>query len=199
MPASRYPFQMVGGVPVVMAPAEIDMTTAGQLRAILFDWHSRGHATVIVDMTGTQFCDCAGLRELALAHQRAVRGGGGLRLVIPAGGVVLRVFTVTGLDRLIPRFTALEQALGQVPAAAGRTLCQGPHLGPAAATDGPPAQLREHGGLPIAAAVSGAALRLCRGVSTPGFAVLAAGSRGTASIWVILRSRRARWHGRLPR
>lgn len=113
MSATRCPLQMVGGVPVVTVPAEIDMTTAGQLRAILFDWHGRGHATVVVDMTGTQFCDCAGLRELVLAHQRAVREGGGLRLVIPAGGVVLRVFTVTGIDRLIPRFTTLQQALAQ--------------------------------------------------------------------------------------
>lgn len=117
MSAARYRFQMVGGVPVVTAPAEIDVTTAGQLRAILSDWHGRGHATVVVDMTGTKFCDCAGLTELVLAHKRAVRAGGGLRLVIPAGGVVLRVFTVTGLDRLIPRFAALEQALAQLPAA----------------------------------------------------------------------------------
>lgn len=106
---------MAGRVPVVFAPAEIDLTTVGQLRAILVDWHSRGHATVVVDMTGTQFCDCAGLRELVLAHKRAVRDGGGLRLVIPAGGVVLRIFTVTGLDCLIPRFDALDQALAQVP------------------------------------------------------------------------------------
>jgi anti-sigma B factor antagonist len=122
MSATRYLFQMVGGVPVVTAPAEIDMTTADQLRAILFDCHSRGYPTLVVDMTGTQFCDCAGLRELVLAHKRAVREGGGLRLVVPAGGVVLRVFIVTGLDHLIPRFAALEQALAEVPAALSRTV-----------------------------------------------------------------------------
>jgi anti-sigma B factor antagonist len=108
---------MVGDVPVVTTPAEIDMTTADQLRATLLDWHGRGHATVVVDMTGTQFCDSAGLRELVLAHKRAVPEGGGLRLVIPDGGVVLRIFTVTGVDHLIPRFAALEQALAQVAAA----------------------------------------------------------------------------------
>lgn len=121
MSATKYPFQMVGGVPVVTTPTEIDMTTVGQLRAILSDWHNRGHATVVVDMTRTQFCDCAGLRELMLAHQRAVREGGGLRLVIPASGVVLRVFTVTGFDGLIPRFAALEQALAGTPPAHAST------------------------------------------------------------------------------
>ena len=63
MPAAGYPFEMVGGVPVVTAPAEIDATTAGQLRAILFEWQSRGHTTVVVDLTRTQFGDSTGLLE----------------------------------------------------------------------------------------------------------------------------------------
>ena len=111
MSATRYPCQMIGGMPVITAPAEIDTTTAGQLRAILLEWHTRGHATVVVDMTGTQFCDSAGLRELVRAHKRARAEDGGLRLVLPADGAVLRVVSFTGLDRLIPHFAALEQAL----------------------------------------------------------------------------------------
>jgi len=131
MSVTEYPFQMVGGVPVVTAPAEIDTTTAGQLRAILLDWQTRGHTTVVVDMTGTRFCDSAGLRELVRAHKRARAESGELRLVLPADGAVPRVFTFTGLDRLIPHFAALEQALAQVPAA-GRPLRRGPHLGSSA-------------------------------------------------------------------
>src|SRR5215467_15380581 len=110
MSATTYPFQMAGGVPVVTAPTEIDTTTAGQLRAILFEWHTRGHGTVVVDMTSTQFCDSAGLRELLRAHKRAVGEGGELRLVLPADGAVRRVFSLTGLDRLIPHLAAVEQA-----------------------------------------------------------------------------------------
>jgi anti-anti-sigma factor len=63
MSATKYPFQTAGGVPVVTAPTEIDATTVGQLRVILLKWHAHGHVTVVVDMTGTQFCDSAGLRE----------------------------------------------------------------------------------------------------------------------------------------
>jgi anti-sigma B factor antagonist len=120
MSATGYPFQMAGGVPVVTAPAEIDTSNAGELRAILFEWQTRGHATVVVDLTGTQFCDSAGLRELVWAHKRAVADGGGLLLVIPAEGVVVRIFTVTGLEGIIPRFATVGQALAQVPAAAAR-------------------------------------------------------------------------------
>ena len=118
MPASGFRFQMLGGVPVVTAPAEIDITTAGQLRVILSGWRTRGHATVVVDMTGTQLCDPAGMRELALVHHRARAEGGGLRLVIPAVSAVLRVFTMTGLDRLVPRYASREDALSQAIATA---------------------------------------------------------------------------------
>jgi anti-sigma B factor antagonist len=147
VPATEYRFQMISGVPVVTAPAEIDTTTAGELRAILFEWHSRGHTTVVVDLTGTRFCDSAGLRELARAHKRAVAYGGGLRLVILADGAFLRVFTVIGLDGIIPHFATLEQALAEVPAAAIRPRRRDHARGLAAAPASPPAHLQEDGGL----------------------------------------------------
>ena len=111
-----YPTQMTDGVPVITAPAEIDITTAGQLQAVLSDWRTRGHATVVVDMTGTRFCDSAALTELVRAHRQAVADGGGLRLVISADEAVHRIFTLIGLDRVIPRFASLEQALAHTTA-----------------------------------------------------------------------------------
>jgi anti-sigma B factor antagonist len=110
-------FHMVHGVPVVTAPAEIDATNAGRLRAMLAERATRGHATVIVDLTGTEFCDSAGLAVLVRAHKQAQADSGELRLVLPASGSVVRIFTVTGLDRVIPHFTSLEQALANAPAA----------------------------------------------------------------------------------
>jgi hypothetical protein len=46
------------------------------------------------------------------AHKRAQADGGELLLVI-CGAAVLRIFAVTGIDRLIPNFTSLGQALAQ--------------------------------------------------------------------------------------
>jgi len=111
---------MVSGVPVVTAPAEIDVTTAGELRAMLAEWAARGHITLVVDMTGTEFCDSAGLTVLVRAHKQALAQGGQLRLALPTSGTVLRVFTLTGLDRVIPHFASLEQALALAPAGAIR-------------------------------------------------------------------------------
>jgi anti-sigma B factor antagonist len=117
MPEVGYCFRMTSGVPVVTGPAEIDVASAYQLRAALLQAAADGHPTVVVDLAGTRFCDSAGLNLLLRAHKRALAGGGELRLVIPTGAPVLRIFTVTGLDRVIPQFASLGQALAQGPGA----------------------------------------------------------------------------------
>lgn len=113
MPDGGYSFLMVKGVPVVTAPAEIDVTTVDELRAVLAEWTTRGHTTLVVDMTATQICDSAGLTVLVRAHKQAVAQGGGLWLVLPTSGTVPRIFALTGLDRVIPTFTSVEQALAR--------------------------------------------------------------------------------------
>ena len=106
---------MLRGVPVVMAAAEIDAGNAEALRAALAGIIARGHATITVDMSGTQFCDSAGLHVLIRAHRMAVAEGGELRLVIctPA---VLRIFAVTGVGRVIPMFASRAAAVAPLPA-----------------------------------------------------------------------------------
>jgi anti-sigma B factor antagonist len=115
MPGIRFPL-MLNGVPVVTAPAEIDVTTAGQLRMVLLRAAARGHAMVVADLTRTRFCDSAGLSVLVRAHRQAVADGGELRVVIPGRGAVARVFALTCLDRVIPVFASLDEALAPGPA-----------------------------------------------------------------------------------
>jgi anti-sigma B factor antagonist len=104
---------MINGIPVVTAPAEIDIITAGQLRTVLLHAAAHRHATIVVDMTGTTFCDSTGFGVLVRAHRQALAEGGGLRLVIPSDSGVARIFALIGLDRVIPRFASLDQALAQ--------------------------------------------------------------------------------------
>jgi anti-sigma B factor antagonist len=128
VPGIRHPLK-VNGLLVVTAPADIDVTTAGELRAVLLQWIARGHATIVVDMTRTRFCDSAGLTVLVRAHKRAVTEDGELRLVIPAGSAVARIFAITRLDEVIPLFASLDEALAPRPAAVIRSLRPRPSTG----------------------------------------------------------------------
>ncbi len=111
----RCPFEVVGGVPVVTAPEEIDITNAPELRSALLEAAAHGHGALVVDMTQTQFCDSSGLHTLLAAHKRAQAEGGELRLAITAAPV-LRILAITAVDRMIPTFTSLDQALAQISA-----------------------------------------------------------------------------------
>lgn len=118
MSDARYLRKLIDGVPVVEAPAEIDITTADQLRLVLLEAASAGPPMVVVDMTRTVFCDASGLHVLLRAHKRAASKGGELRLVAPGDGAVSRVVRLTCLDHLIPCFSSLAGALAWTPAAA---------------------------------------------------------------------------------
>ena len=120
MTGDRYPIEMIRGVPVVAAPAEIDASNADCLHAVLLEAAARGHETFVVDMTRTQFCASAGVGALARAHNRAVAEGGEVRLVMPTSASVLRVFALTGIDQVIPTFPSLYEAVEPAPATAPR-------------------------------------------------------------------------------
>ena len=105
------PVVMIGGVPVVEAPQEIDVANAKPFREILVQAACRGHTPAVVNMTGTRFCDSSGVTALLSAQKRAVADGGELLLVIPSGAPLLRIFAITGIDRLIPHLADLNEAL----------------------------------------------------------------------------------------
>ena len=114
-----FPVAVISGIPVISAPFEIDISNADALRAALLSAGAHGHATVVVDMTRTGFCDSMGLHVLVRGQQRAIAEGGELRLVIRAPSV-LRLFRATGMDRSIPCFATLTEAVGKLPAIAIR-------------------------------------------------------------------------------
>ena len=115
MQDGRLPVEVINGVPVVAAPEEIDITNAPELRSALLEAAAHGHGTFVADLSQTQFCDSSGLHTLLAAHKRAKDAGGEMLLVIPCNAV-LRVFTITGFDRMIPNFTSLEETLAQTSA-----------------------------------------------------------------------------------
>lgn len=114
-----FPAATISGLPVVKGPAEIDITNAGQLRAALLAAAGQGHVTIVVDLSETAFCDTSGLQVLVLAHRRAAAEGGELRLIVRAA-TLLRLFSLTGVDHVIPVFTTLDEATSELPAIAIR-------------------------------------------------------------------------------
>ena len=115
MAGADYEVRWAEGLPVVSAPAEIDTANAGELREALKSCTDAGHATLIIDMTNTTFCDSHGMKELVLAHRDAVNAGGEVRLVIGTVSV-MRVMALVGADRVLPIFTSLDEALADVAA-----------------------------------------------------------------------------------
>lgn len=115
-----YPIVVIGGVPVVTAPQEIDADNAEPFGKMLL--HAAADGTVVVDMTWTRFFDSAALHVLAGAHERAVSAGGQLLLAIDADAVMLRVLALTGIDQLIPICADLHEALQAARAVAPQPL-----------------------------------------------------------------------------
>ena len=110
MPDARFPVDMDHGLPVVVTPAEVDITNAAGLRGVLLETAATRPATLVVDMSQTTFCDTAGIHALVSAYKRAQAERGELRLVI-ATTTVRRIFTITGLDNVIPYFGSRDEAL----------------------------------------------------------------------------------------
>lgn len=112
-PDASFPVEVITSVPVVTAPEDIDITNAAGLRTALVQAAALGRGTLVVDMSQTQFCDTAGIHALVSAHKRARAEGGQVLLVI-GGAAVHRIISITGLDRVIPTFQSLEQALAHI-------------------------------------------------------------------------------------
>ena len=100
-------------------PEEVDITNAGALRAALLRAGAQGRKTYVVDMTRTRFCDPAGLHALLGAHRRAQAEGGEVRFVVTGPGV-RRVLAIMAIDRVIPVFGRLDEALAP-PGGSGLT------------------------------------------------------------------------------
>jgi anti-sigma B factor antagonist len=115
----------VGQQAIVSMPAEIDATNADEIGQALLAAADH-HATVlIIDMSRATFCDSAGVRAIIAAYQQAAATGTQLRLVATA---VLRIFTLVGIDKLIPIYPTLEAAMAGAPPA--QTSARNPHDGP---------------------------------------------------------------------
>src|ERR1700750_2021580 len=97
------------GCAIVNALGEIDISTVILLRDCLFEVAASG-APLVVDMEQVSFIDSVGLAMLVGAAKRADAHGGSLQVVC-ALPKVRQLVRLTGLDRRIPQFRTLDEAL----------------------------------------------------------------------------------------
>jgi anti-sigma B factor antagonist len=117
--SAAQPFEIseAGGLPIVTAPEEIDIRNAGALRSALLAAATR-HPTVIVDLSGTEFCDSSGLNVLVRALRRAQGDGGEVRLVATRPAV-LRILGVTGVGSIFRIHGSLDEAMADPAGGSG--------------------------------------------------------------------------------
>jgi anti-sigma B factor antagonist len=96
---------------VVAVAGELDCATAPRLRRALFEMAEPGRV-ILVDLSKTEFMDCAGLAPLleACEHQRELSGDLILEAPSPA---VSRVIERTGLDKVMTVASGSETASSQ--------------------------------------------------------------------------------------
>lgn len=97
------------GACVVSVEGEIDVYTAPRLKEVLVDVIEGGCPNVVVDLDRVSFIDSSGLGVLVGALRRAKEASGSLRLVCTRDGV-LKIFRITGLDKVFPIFSSVSDA-----------------------------------------------------------------------------------------
>ena len=89
---------------------EVDLSTAPVLRARIEELVQRGTQRLVVDLRGVAFMDSSGLSVLVACMKRMREAGGDLAVSCPNESI-LKVFTVTGLDRLFTIRPSIGEAI----------------------------------------------------------------------------------------
>jgi len=98
-----------GDVCTVTLEGEVDVYTAPRLKEELTKVLERGCVSVIIDLEKVSFIDSSGLGVLVGALRRAREKGGAVRIVCTRDSV-LKIFRITGLDKVFPIFSDASEA-----------------------------------------------------------------------------------------
>jgi anti-sigma B factor antagonist len=107
--------EIVNGVRVVVVCGELDIATSPEVRELLADATTDKAQPLVIDLTRCDFIDSTGLAALLHGAKPAQNGESRVAIVSP-GGDVRRMLELTAIDKSIPVFGALEQAVAAVVA-----------------------------------------------------------------------------------
>lgn len=89
---------------------EVDIYTAPKLREKLVELIDAGNDRIVVDLEGVGFMDSTGLGSLVAGLKR-IRERDGELAIVCTREPVLKVLSITGLDRVFPVHDSLGNAL----------------------------------------------------------------------------------------
>jgi anti-sigma B factor antagonist len=97
---------------VVAVRGELDAFTAPRLTSVLNELWDDGVERAVLDLRRLQFVDSMGLGVFVSAKRRLSQQGNSMCIVIdPAQTAVLRIFTITGLDKVMPVHPTVQEAV----------------------------------------------------------------------------------------
>ncbi len=98
------------GFTVIAVSGEIDVYTAPKLREKLVSLAESGSSHLIVDMEGVEFLDSTGLGVLVGGLKRVRAHEGWIDLVCTQGRI-LRIFRITGLNKVFNIYETVPDAI----------------------------------------------------------------------------------------
>lgn len=100
-----------GATCTISLTGEVDVYTSPKLRQELVDLVDGGCVDIVIDLDGLGFIDSSGLGVLVSSLRRVKEHGGTLRLVCTKESI-LKIFRITGLDKVFAIFSETEEAQG---------------------------------------------------------------------------------------
>ena len=98
-----------GALTVVHVGGEIDVYTAPLLREALDKQVAAGRVDIVVDLEGVTFMDSTGLGVL-VGRLKLVRGQNGTLRIVSSQDRILKVFKITGLDKVFHIYDSVDKA-----------------------------------------------------------------------------------------
>jgi anti-sigma B factor antagonist len=98
------------GTHVIELGGEVDLYTAPEFKERLLQLIEEGKTRIVVDLTKATFIDSTTLGVLVGGVKRLRPSGGSLALVCSDPNI-LKIFEITGLDRVFPIHSSRDEAL----------------------------------------------------------------------------------------
>lgn len=104
-------FEQLEGVVVATLTGDVDMTTADDIGAGLLSAVSNDAMALVLDLSGVDYFDSAGIRLLYELHERLRVRGQHLRIVLPPGSRARDALELAAVLHTMPATETLEQAV----------------------------------------------------------------------------------------